>query len=339
MQSTNIVFTGKDIVEVRREEVVAPKPDEIVAQASASLISSGTEGIVLGRKFEPGSHWDNWAKYPFQTGYCFVGKVIEIGSEVSDWKVGDRIAARAGHKQFITFNALDKRTEPIPASVSDEDATWFGMAHIAQTGVRTAAHELGDSVVIIGLGLLGQLVTQYVKLSGARQIIVIDPAQPRLDMALQHGATHGFACGIDEAKDRVLELTNGRGADVVYDITGHAAVFSSALGLVRKFGKMLLLGDSGSPSEQRLTFDVVGRGVRILGAHDVHFPTRASDVQPWAHDTMCALFFNYLERGLMQVNDLITHRYSPEDAPAAYHMLQTDRSGAMGVVFDWTKLA
>jgi 2-desacetyl-2-hydroxyethyl bacteriochlorophyllide A dehydrogenase len=337
MQSLNVVFTGKDQVEVWREDVAAPGPHEIVAQATASLISSGTEGIVLGRKFEPGSHWDNWARYPFYTGYCFVGRVLEVGSEVQNWKVGDRIAARTGHQQFALFNPESKRAVPIPDGVCDEDAAWFGMAHIAQCGVRTAAHELGDSVVIIGLGLLGQLVTQYARQSGARQIIVIDPAQPRVDMALAHGATHGFACGVDEAKDRVLEWTGG-GADVVYDITGFAPVFSSALGLARKFGKLLLLGDTGTPSEQRLTPDVINRGVRILAAHDIHFPHEASEAQRWGHDTMCALFFNYLERGLMRVDDLVTHRYAPQDAPQAYHMLQTDRSGAMGVVFEWSKI-
>jgi 2-desacetyl-2-hydroxyethyl bacteriochlorophyllide A dehydrogenase len=339
MQSLNIVFTGKDQVEVRREAVASPAPDQILIEAQRSLISTGTEGIILGRKFAPGTHWDNWIQYPFYPGYCMAGRVLEVGAEVQDWKPGDRIAARVNHKQRSAFNPVEQRVEPIPDGVSDEAATWFGMAHIAQTGVRSAQHELGDAIVIIGAGLLGQLVTQYTRLSGARDIIVIDTARPRLEMAKAHGATHTLEMSVADAKEQVFELTDGRGADVVYDITGHPAVFASALGLARKFGKLLLLGDAGTPSEQRLTSDVITRGVRIIGAHDVHFPRTSSEREYWSHQTMTQLFFNYLQRGQMEVESLITHRYSPAEAPEAYNMLQTDRSSAMGVIFDWSRVA
>jgi threonine dehydrogenase-like Zn-dependent dehydrogenase len=115
--------------------------------------------------------------------------------------------------------------------------------------------------------------------------------------------------------------------------------FRQRWGLARKFGKLLLLGDTGSPSEQRLTPDVITRGVRIIGSHDVHWPRSSSEREYWSHETMCQLFFNYLQRGQMEVESLITHRYSPEEAPTAYQMLQTDRSSAMGVIFDWSRLA
>lgn len=338
MESLNVIFTGKDQVETRRESIAAPKPDEVLVEASASLISTGTEGIVLGRRFEAGTHWDNWVKYPFYPGYCLAGRVVEVGDEVEKWKAGDRIAVRASHSQFNVVSGVAGRSAPIPDGVSDEDATWFGMAFIVQNGIRTAQHELGDSVVIVGAGILGQLVTQYVELMGAREIIVIDMAQPRLEMALSHGATHVLQMGAAEAREKVMELTGGRGADVVYDVTGYAPVFAAALGLVRDFGKLLLLGDTGTPSEQRLTIDVVTRGVRIFGAHDGHFSDVSTPRDFWAHDTMTQLFFTYLQRGQMKVADLITHRYAPQDAPAAYQMLQTDRSAALGVIFDWTQL-
>ena len=339
MQSLNIIFIGKDQVETQLQEVAPPAPNEILVEAQRSLISTGTEGIILGRKFEPGSHWDNWVQYPFRPGYCMIGRVLEVGADVQGWKVGDRIAARANHKQRSSYDPVGMRAEPIPDGVSDEAATWFGMAYIAQTGVRSAQHELGDAVVIVGAGLLGQLVTQYTRLSGARDVIVIDTAEPRLEMAKAHGATHVLPMGVADAKEQVFELTQGRGADVVYDITGHPAVFSSALGLARKFGKMLLLGDTGSPSEQRLTPDVITRGVRIIGSHDVHWPRSSSEREYWSHETMVQLFFTYLQRGQMEVESLITHRYSPEEAAAAYQMLQTDRSSAMGVIFDWSRLS
>jgi threonine dehydrogenase-like Zn-dependent dehydrogenase len=223
-------------------------------------------------------------------------------------------------------------------NVSDDEAAWFGMATIVQTGVRRAAHELGENVVVIGAGLLGQLVTQYVRLLGAREIIMIDTAAIRLSMALKHGATQSLQMPAAEAYQKVAELTRGRMADVVYDVTGHSAVFPVALQMVRNFGKMILLGDAGNPTEQRLTADVITRGLQIIGAHDRHAPAAPSDFAHWTKANMAALFFHYLEHRQMSVASMITHRYSPADARSAYQMLLTDRATAMGVVFDWKNL-
>ena len=311
MESLNVVFTGKDQVEVRREPVPALQSGQILVESQCTLISTGTEGIVLGRKFAAGTHWDDWVKYPFVPGYNNAARVLEVAPDDSS-----------------------SRLSSIPSAISDEEAAWFGMAYIAQVGVHTAKHELGDAGVIVGLGLLGQLVTQYVRNLGAREIIVNDTSEMRLEMAKSHGATHVLKTGVEDARDRVLELTGGKGADVVYDATGFPAVFAPALGLVRKFGKMLLLGDAGTPSEQRLTPDVVTRGVRILGAHDGHAPGKETDHNRWTQRNMTDLFFTFLERGQMRVADLITHRYAPQ----AYQMLQTNRATAMGIVFDWTQV-
>jgi len=335
-QSTNIVFTGQNAVEVWREDVPEPRAGQILVGSQKSLISTGTECICLARKFAPGTHWDSWVKYPFHTGYSNAGRVLAVGEGVTKWKVGDRVACRWQHRQSFVIDADEALA--IPDGVSDEAATWFGLATIVQNGVRRAEHTLGDAVVVIGLGLLGQLVVQYLRCFGAREIIAVDTSRPRLDMARAHGATHALESDVAGAREAVSQITGGRLADVVYDVTGHPAVFSPALGLARKFGKLLLLGDTGTPSEQRLTGDVVTRGVSIIGAHDSNPPETATDREWWTKPHMAELFFSFLERGQMEVGTLVTHRYSPNDAPAAYEMLLTDRSGAMGVIFDWTQL-
>jgi 2-desacetyl-2-hydroxyethyl bacteriochlorophyllide A dehydrogenase len=336
MQSWNVVFAEKNKVEVRREPVPELKPGQMLVETQQSLISTGTECIVMQGNFAPGTHWHDWAKYPFYPGYSNVGRVVEVGDEVTDFQPGDRVATRSGHRQYIVTDPQQARR--IPDGVSDEDATWFGLANIVQIGVRRAEHELGDTVVVIGLGLLGQLAVQYTRLSGARDLIAVDTAPARLDMAQAHGATHILKMGVAEARDAVAKLTDDRLADVVYDITGHAAVFAPALGLARRFGKLLLLGDTGTPGDQRLTSDVITRGVRVIGAHDGHAPQTATDHAWWTHANMTKLFFTYLERGQMRVSDLVTHRFAPQDAPDAYKLLTTDRASAMGVLFDWSRL-
>lgn len=336
MESLNILFTGQDAVEVRSEPLREIGPNQLLIQTTKTLISTGTEGIILGRKFAPGTHWDNWIKYPFYPGYLHAGKVLSVGQGVEDFQPGDSIASRGPHQQFVLRNTSEVLR--VPDDVAEEDAAWFGLAKITQIGVRRAAHELGDVVVIVGCGLLGQLVTQYVRLAGAREVIVIDTAPARLEMALSHGATHALQMSVADAKPEIEKLTNGRGADVVYDITGHPQVFAHALGLARRFGKLILLGDTGTPAEQRLTSDVIARGVNIIGAHDGHAAPLVNDFLFWTQENMAKLFFTYLQRGQMRVGDLVTHRFSPHEAPQAYQMLQTDRTRAMGVIFDWAQV-
>jgi threonine dehydrogenase-like Zn-dependent dehydrogenase len=269
----------------------------VLVRAGKSLISSGTEGIALGRLFEAGTHWDRWVQYPFHPGYSLAGRVAAVGPGVTGLAEGDRVAARRPHQQYVTVpaNALT----PIPDGVSDEAATWFGLANIVQNGVRRAEHALGESVAVIGLGPLGQLVVQYVRLLGARHVIAIDPAAERLAMARAHGATDVVNAGVAEAREAVLHLTEGRGADVVYDVTGAPSVFPEALRLLRRFGRLVLLGDTGTPAEQRLTGDVVTRGLRIVGAHDSNPPAESTDHAYWSHPRMTELFFTYLQRGDM----------------------------------------
>lgn len=338
MQSLNILFTGKDQVEVSEESLPEMGPHDFLVQASKSLISTGTEGICLSRLFEPGTHWDAWVKYPFHPGYSLVGRVVAVGKDVTTVREGERVALRYSHKQYSVVPDTE-HIYRIPDNVADEDAAWFHMATIVQVGVRRAEHTLGDAVAVVGLGLLGQLVVQYARLLGARQIIGIDVAPRRLDMAQAHGATTVLNMGVEQAREEVLGLTGGAGADVVYDVTGAAPVFSQALQLLRRKGRMVLLGDTGAPEKQHLTKDVILNGLSIVAAHDMHGEFPESDSAYWNNMRQGELFLNFLQRGEMRVQDLITHRYSPLDAPEAYRMLRQERATAMGVIFDWTQIA
>jgi len=334
-ESLNIIFRDQNQVEVQRGPVPEPKAGQLLVEARCSLISTGTELISLQRLFAPGTHWDQWIKYPVTPGYSMVGTVAAVGEGVEGFQPGERVAVRSGHRQYAVADA--SRAVKVPEHVSDEEAAWFYISCIVQNAVRRAAHELGDTVVVIGLGLLGQLVVQYMRLVGAREIIAIDLAPFRLELARAHGTTHVLPMSAAEAYAAVSALTDGRLADVVYDVTGHAPVFAAALPLARRLGKVILLGDTGTPSEQRLTSDVIRDGLHIIGAHASNPPTVSTDHAYWTHEHMARLFFTYLARGDMRVRDLITHRYLPTEAPAAYEMLRTDRSHALGVVFTWSQ--
>ncbi len=334
MDSLNIVFTGKEQVELQHTPVAPPGPGEVLVRTTVSLVSTGTECICYARLIEPDTGWDRMVRYPFPAGYSHVGVVAAVGEGVTELQPDMHVASHHPHRQFVC--APQERFFPLPDGISDDEGTFYALTTVVQNGIRRAEHELGDVVVVVGLGVLGQLVVQYARLAGAWEVIAIDLSPRRLQMAAEHGATHTLCLPADEARDAVFELTGGRLADVVYDVTGSPAVFAPVQRLVRRFGKLVLLGDTGCPSEQRLVNEFLWRGLRLVGTFSGDPPAVATDHTFWTRPNMARLFFDYVLRGQMRVADLITHRYRPDEAAAVYAQLLSDRSDTLGVVFDWT---
>ena len=269
MKSTNIVLTGKQQVELRDEPVPDLPPDGVAVRTRVSLISSGTETICYRGESDPGSHWHHWVRYPFYLGYSNVGVIEQIGAAVSGFAAGERVFTTAHHHQVAVARGTPIR---ITDAVSDESAAWSKLATIAQTGVRRAQLAMGATVAIIGLGPLGQLLSQYARVMGAERVIAIDPLASRLDVARAHGATHRFAGSAGDALPFVEELTGGARADVVFDATGHPPVLPLALPLAKRFGLVMLIGDAPNPSQQVLTSDVITRQISIRGTHNENLP-------------------------------------------------------------------
>lgn len=333
MKARQVVFTEKSKAICQPVEIASPKPGEVLVETRCSLISTGTETTVLYGKYAPGTHWDQWVKYPFEPGYSACAIVREVGEGVTSFKPGDRVAGNLLHASHSVREA--KRLNKVPDNVSDADAAWIHLGRIVQIGTRAAEHVLGDTVVVIGLGILGQLAVQYAALSGAEKVIAIDTAPRRLEFARSHGASLTLNMTADRAVDAVREATDGRLADVVYDVTGHPAVLATALPLARKFGKVVLLGDAGSPAAQHITADVISRGVKLVGAHDCHPTEFPHELARWSGVGMEKLFLHYLSTGQLRIGDLVTHRAKPQDAQTMYDTLERDRASVMGAVFDW----
>jgi 2-desacetyl-2-hydroxyethyl bacteriochlorophyllide A dehydrogenase len=255
--------------------------------------------------------------YPFRPGYSFVGATGE----------GLRVCAHAPHAQRVV--AGERELIPVPDGISDEEASWFALASIAQIGIAASGVAQGDPVVVIGAGVLGQLVAQLARAAGAGTVIVVARSRLRLDVALAHGATHVVAAEAANARDEVLSLTGGNGAAAVFDVTGSEPVLAEALRLARRHGTVVLLGDAGYPAEQRLGPELLLNGLRVIGAHFEH--ADASERRLMAEE-----FFTAVRDGEVVVEDLITSRARPEDAASLYASLADDDPARLGVLFDWS---
>jgi len=136
----------------------------------------------------------------------------------------------------------------------------------------------------------------------------------------------------------LLELRNRPGWDttepgfeLIVDTTGNARVFASALSYARPFGKLVLLGDTGYPSQQCLTSDAMTRGLTIVATHDHH------DRDGWTQRRIDDLFFKLVGDGAFRLDGLLTHRFRPDDCIAAYALATDRRDEALGILFDWTQ--
>jgi 2-desacetyl-2-hydroxyethyl bacteriochlorophyllide A dehydrogenase len=336
MQSLNILFTAPGEVELREEPVAAPGPGEILCEARRSLISIGTETKCLRGEFEPGTMWANWVRYPFHPGYSMVARVVEVGAGVTSVRPGDRVALSGNHRQRFTSPASDAYV--LPEGIADEEGVWMLLACTTQLGVRRAALQLGESVGVVGMGVLGQLVAQYCLAAGARRVVAINRRLPRLEIARAHGATHAIQASAGAAYEQVAAATEGKMLDVVFDVTSSSRSLAESTTLARRLGRVVLLGDSPTPSEQFLGPNVVSHSLTLLSVHGSMRDEPTSAFHQWGARAMTDLFFDYVRQGRMRVADLITHRHSPLDAPEVYAGLLEDSSGALGVIFDWSRL-
>ncbi|MDF2725176.1 MAG: zinc-binding alcohol dehydrogenase [Paenibacillus sp.] len=332
MKSLNVVFADKQVVEIQEQEVPALAPNQIRCAAKKSLISTGTETICLRGIFDPNTNWESWVKYPFHPGYSMSAEVIEVGSEVTGFEAGDAVTVGTSHRQY--FNVSPGSVLKLPKGISHAQSAWTAIARITQVGVRRAELKLGETVGVIGLGMLGQMVVKYLRAFGARHIIAIDPAQFRINAALEGGATHGLAMDATSAYDEIKHLTGGKMLDCVFDVTGHPAVLAPATLLVREMGRVVLLGDTSTPSQQHLGPRVLSNSVAILGIH----AKMSGNYNGVTATDMNTLFYDYLLQNRMDIEHLITHRFSPAEAPQVYDFLVKDRTSAIGVIFDWDRL-
>jgi 2-desacetyl-2-hydroxyethyl bacteriochlorophyllide A dehydrogenase len=330
-----IVFPAPGRVVVESSPAGSPVAGELLCQARVSLLSTGTESFCLAGEFDPGTFWEEWVSFPFAPGYSMTSVVVEAGPGVTGFRPGDRIATQTPHAERFVVAASE--AVRIPDDITDDQAAWMSLACTTQLGVRRAELQLGETVGVVGLGLLGQLVVQYLSVAGAGRIVCMDPATERLERARTHGATDLIAAAAGDARDQIVALTGGELLDVVFDVTGHHEVLAAASTLLRPLGKLVLLGDSPSPSRQHLGPRIVGDSISVLGVHASIAPEIRTPRDRWTIAAMTDLFFLLLRTGRMSVDGLVSHRFSPDEAPAVYERLQTHRSDDLGVLFDWTR--
>ena len=344
---TQIVFPAPRQVSLVEVEVPDPGPGEVRVRTRYSLMSTGTENIAFSQAFSPGTHWDHWVRYPFAPGYACVGEVDAVGPGAMGVSAGDLVFVGRPHASHHVVAA--ERCVPIGEGVDLRSAPWCALAAIAYVAARNARYEFGESVLVLGAGPIGQMSVRWARTAGLRHIVVVDPLADRLPVATQGGATAVIAAHSDSCLDQVRAATGGSLPSVVIDATGHADVFADALRLAAFRGRVVLVGDTGTPERQHLTMDVLTRGLTIVGTHAMHLahvlglvsgdtfgdPASIAAVGR-ASSRFGALFFDLVRTGRFPLEQLVSHTFAPADCAEAYALANHRRGDTTGIVFDWS---
>lgn len=271
---------------------------------------------------------------PLALGYCNVGIVHEVGANVDDFQVGDRVVSNGPHADMVKVpkNLCAK----IPDNVSDESASFAVVASIGLQGIRLAQPTLGESFVVTGAGLIGLLTIQMLRANGCR-VLAIDFDQSKLDLAKQFGAE---ICNPGKGEDPVavgLAFSRGVGVDGVI-ITASTKVSDpviQAARMSRKRGRIILVGVTGLELnradfyEKELSFQVsCSYGP---GRYDTEYEEKGNDYPlgfvRWTEQRNFVAVLDMMAAGTLNVEPLITQRFEFEDAPKAYDALTEDKSG------------
>ena len=334
-----IEFVEKNVAKLVETADRMPEADEVRVRMHYTAISAGTERAnLIGEENVAGMRTSTPPGFPRCVGYSGSGIVETIGENVTGLQVGDRVLTYWGkHQQYNTLpkqNVVKLESDKIKM---DETALVF-ISTFALAAVRKVKIELGESNMVVGLGLLGLFSVQYAHLAGAMPVIAVDMNPQRREMALKLGADVALDPTDADYVEKVKALTGGKGVNTIIEVTGRGEALNSALLCAAKFARVALLGCTRHPTTVDFYHDVHFPGVTLIGAHTQARPQLESYPGYWTHADDCRAALRYLAAGWLNVHDMISEIHSPEEAPEVFHRLAVDPKFPIGVLFDWTKL-
>ena len=336
MKVKQIVFPKPYTAELWDVDCPAPKAGEVAVELDFSAISAGTEkanfigqrnGVHIAEEDEP--------IYPRTVGYSSAGRITALGAGVSDLSVGDRVAVIWGkHKKVNTLPR--ERVVKIPDGISEREAAFALIATFPLAAIRKTRLEIGESALVMGLGILGIFAVQELRAAGACPIVAVDPIAERRELALHLGADYALDPTADGFADTVLSLTDG-GAHVCIEGTGLGIGLVQALDCMREMGRVALLGCTRS---SRFEIDyygkVHGRGISLIGAHTQARPQRESSPGLWTDEDDMRAVLALLRGKRLSFAGVIHKVYSPLEAQEVYTRLANDKNFPIGALFDWS---
>ena len=293
-------------------EPEGPTGNEVKTETIYSGITNGTErNQLIGGNYAPKDE-----QLPTGgNGYQNVGRVIEVGPDVSELQVGDVLYMSAIHAEYIVM-AEDDLLIKLPDSIDRTEAALFGMTSVAMRTCRNTELKMGERVLIVGAGIIGQVAAQIAAVMGARATIC-DINPNRLDLAREIGAAETV---LDVSGDGWERGVADGTFDAVIDFAGVPDMEDQLISAVRRRGRVIFIAGRGKVT---YTFNL-GQGQEIQLKQNSHF-----DRDDLAN--LCRL----VDRGLVKIAPLICDVVPVSEAKRIYDTLRDNPTELLGTVFVW----
>lgn len=312
------VIYGPNHIRIEERNIPKPAPDEVLIKIHACGVCGTDDALNKG---------EYPANYPVIIGHEFSGEIVETGSKVSSFTTGDRVTVdpnrvcrkcffcRSGQEHLCdNLNSMgvhidganaeycvmmESNVYRIGNDLSYEEAAFCEPLACAIHGTDLAQVKVGDTVLVIGAGGMGNLIAQCVKNSGAANIIVSEPISGRRDKALENGATHVIHPGEADVNSEVRKI-KPEGADIVFEVAGNSKAQSDSPSYSRKGGTIVFFGCSPKNSLIEINpFLINENEQKILGSFNNQFST--------------ARAVEMLSRRKIRVDNLISHTFKLND--------------------------
>jgi L-iditol 2-dehydrogenase len=329
-------------VSVQEVEVPEVGPNDVLVQ----VMAVGICGSDL-HYYEHGRIGKRRVKYPHIQGHEFAGVVVDVGVNVSRFKVGDRVSVEPGvtcmacewcregrynlcpDVQFLStppikgaFVQYIKHREDfvfhIPDHVSYEEASLIEPLSVGIHAMKRVGIQPGDSVVITGMGPVGLLAVVAARFYGATEVIVTDIEPSRLQLAKKLGATKMINVTQSNVLEEVMKVTSDKGVDAVIETSGNVRVLQSSLDLIKRGGTLSVIG---FPAE-----DEVPLNVTLMLQKEINL------VSIYRYANAYPLGIEILSSGQYPLKEVITDRYSLDDIQQAMEQARTNKGQSIKVM-------
>ena len=329
-----LVITGPR--QVKFEDVPIPEcpSNSVLVKAMVTAISTGTEIRVYrwlpvdeeGKMLHAGIPFPDG---PTENGYSMVGEIVNTGTGVSKFSVGDRVFLGGTHKEYEIAPADD--VIKIPDNIPTDQAVLLNLLGVAHIALRTGTPNPGENVAVVGLGVIGQSALAWCRAFGF-QTIGIDLDDSRLEVAKAMGAHAAISPTDNNFQSSLDDVFSGNGADLVIEAASTWKAIQTSMDIARKDGKVVIIArHTDQPHYNLVGHPYLSKRLTLKTAYGYE-----EQGQRWDRDHCVQLAIDMLSRGELTIAPMITHRISWQELPEIYRRLDEGDPGILGVIVDWT---
>jgi bacteriochlorophyllide a dehydrogenase len=297
-------------------------PYGVLLKSRSTIVSAGTE---LNMLFEPSISIVN-NNYPVIPRAFLVAEIINVGAAVQKLRpelhVGARIFIKGKNVLYFCCDVLRDELFVVPDAISDEHMLLARQAIVGINALKVAKAKIGTSVHIIGMGVIGQLLARLAVITKCNPVVVSDHHEMRLRLASSIPMISTYQQGYFE---------------IVFLACGSLSAFEEGFRTVDEGGSLVMMGAVKEEILLDCTKHIFRRNVQLLGAHE-----------KWLHRTMpkentladlLELIISLILNGILDLDGIITDRFSPINPQKIYHTIYHDKEAVLGVIIDWRKIA